>query len=151
MPFLQCQTMRSVGTLASAHPPTDSAQRGPDTHSVILLENIGSPGNAARLFAETPFQCCAVHLQKGHDCGRQSPTWDCYGKPYKTNTSLHCLGILRSFLAADAATNVGTLCHRNRTFKDASGASPGHCVAPRGDAVMITESTRRASWGSQAS
>ena len=34
-----------------------------------------------------------------------------------------------------AATNVGALCHRNRTFKDASGTSLGHCVSPRGDAV----------------
>ena len=56
--FLQCQPMRSEGMLAPAQPPTDGAQRGPDTHSVILLENMESLGNAARLFAETQFQCC---------------------------------------------------------------------------------------------
>ena len=58
MIFLQCQPMRPEGMLAPAHPPTDGAQRGPDTHSVILLKNMESPGNAARLFAETQSQCC---------------------------------------------------------------------------------------------
>ena len=58
MIFWQCQPMRSEGMLAPAHPPTDGAQRGPDTDSVILLENMESLGNAARLFAETQFQCC---------------------------------------------------------------------------------------------
>ena len=71
MMFLNDQPVDSVGMLASAHPPTDGAQRGPDTHSVILLENVEAPGNAARLFAETQFQCCAVHLQREHDCGRE--------------------------------------------------------------------------------
>ena len=50
--------MRPEGMLAPAHPPTDGAQRGPDTHSVILLANVESLGNAARLFAETQSQCC---------------------------------------------------------------------------------------------
>ena len=106
--------------LASDHPPTDGAQRGPDTHSVILLENMESPGNAARLFAETPFQCCAC------TCKRNS-TADASAR------------ILRSFLAADATTNVGALYHRIRIFEDAPGASLGHRVSPRGDGVMITE------------
>ena len=149
MIFLQSQTMRSVGMLASAHNTTDGTQRGPETHSLILLDNMEAPGNAARLFAETTFQCCACTCKKKHDCGRQPPAWKSYGKPYKTNTFLHCPRTLRNFLTADAATNVGALCRRNRIFKDAPRTYLRHCFSPRGDAVMITGSTRCSSCGSQ--
>ena len=148
--LLQCQSRRSVETLASAHPPTDGAQRGPGTHSAIPLDNTEAPVNTARLFAETPFQCCAC------TCKRSSAAD--VGHPHGNLTEnlinpIHFCNALGHYATSSLLMppNVGALCYRNRIFKDASGTSRRHCVAPRGDAVMIPECTRRVSWGSQAS
>ena len=67
--------MEAVRTLASAHPPTNGAQRGPDTHSVILLEIMRAPGTATRLFAEMPLQSWTV-LARVTRLRAQVKIWD---------------------------------------------------------------------------
>ena len=129
--------------------PKNGARRGPDMRSVIVLEIMRAPGNVSRLFAETQFQCCAVHLRNKHDSGRQNTAW----KPYENlikQILLHCPSVVRSFLTADATTNVDRLGRRSRNFSDDSSASLGHCASPRGDVVIVNGATFCGSRGNQA-
>ena len=129
--------MEAVRTLASAHPPTNGAQRGPDTPTVILFEIMRAPGTAARLFAEMPLQSLAVHLQEQHDCGRQSNTRKPYENLVKPNTFCSALGHCKALLQLTPPQTQARL-GRSRTFRDAPGTARGRCASPRGNVVMIS-------------